>query len=72
MFGISAFAATPFASLAGNVFAFDITENITLADTSSQVSAFLQSLAENSTLGDSSTQLSTFLSKPYRRQYVSR
>ena len=48
MFGTSAFAATPFAALlTGNIFVVSFNEDITLADSSSQVTAFLQALAEN-------------------------
>jgi hypothetical protein len=47
MFGISSFAQAPFASLAGTAFTAALSEDITLADSSSQIFAFNQSVAEN-------------------------
>jgi hypothetical protein len=46
MFGIAAFAQSPFASLGGTAYALSISEAITLADSSTQASAFLQSITE--------------------------
>jgi hypothetical protein len=47
MFGISSFAQTPFASLAGTAFTAALSEDITLADSSTQIFAFNQSFVEN-------------------------
>jgi len=47
MFGYAAFAQSTFAGLGGTAFALSISENISLADSSSQSSTFLQSIAEN-------------------------
>jgi hypothetical protein len=52
MLGIASFAQTPFSALAGKIFPFDIAEGIALNDSSTQLSAFLQSIAENSVLDD--------------------
>lgn len=52
MFGIPAYAATPFAALAGNSFSFAVVENIGTADSSTQLSAFLQTRTENITMAD--------------------
>jgi hypothetical protein len=52
MFGIAAFAQSPFASLGGTAFALSISEAITLADSSAQASTFLQSRAENIGIAD--------------------
>jgi hypothetical protein len=48
MFGITAFAQAPFASLplGGNQFILAISEDFTSADASTQLSAFLQSITE--------------------------
>ena len=42
MFGISAFAQSPFASLGTNAYALSITEAQTIADSNTQASAFLR------------------------------
>ena len=55
MFGIASFSQVPFASLAGNVFALSITENLNSADASTQQSAFLQSITEVFTSNDIDT-----------------
>jgi hypothetical protein len=47
MFGYAAFAQSTFAGLGGTAFALSISENISLADSSAQASAFLQSVTEN-------------------------
>ena len=52
MFGISAFAQAPFASLGTLAFSFSITENIGMADSSTQQSAFLQSTTQNIIVDD--------------------
>lgn len=52
MFGIPAYAATPFAALAGNSFSFAVVEDIGTADSSTQLSAFLQTRTENITMAD--------------------
>jgi hypothetical protein len=52
VFGISSFAQSPFASLAGIRFSFALNENVTSADLNSQQSAFLQSIAEPVTVDD--------------------
>jgi hypothetical protein len=46
MFGYAAFAQSTFAGLGGTAFALSISEDITLADSSAQASAFLQSITE--------------------------
>ena len=61
MFGISAYSQTPFASLAGNVIALSLTENINAADTNSQVWAFKQTITEDSTLNDINSGAGTFI-----------
>ena len=52
MFGIASFAQVPFASLAGTGIVLSITEGITAADSSTQLSAFLQSKTEDVVMGD--------------------
>ena len=52
MFGIAAFSQTSFASLAGTSYAFSIAENFNAADSSTQLSAFLQTATEPVTMGD--------------------
>ena len=52
MFGIPAFAATPFASQAGNSYSFSLAENLGAADSSTQVSAFLQTTTQDITMAD--------------------
>ena len=52
MFGIPAYAATPFAALAGNSFSFAVVEDIGAADSSTQLSAFLQTIAQDITMAD--------------------
>ena len=52
MFGIPAYAATPFAALAGNSFSFAVVEDIGAADSSTQLSTFLQTRTENITMAD--------------------
>ena len=46
MFGYAAFAQSTFAGLGGTAYALSISENINLADSSSQSSTFLQSITE--------------------------
>ena len=46
MFGIAGFAQTPFASLAGASFSFSLTEDLTADDSSTQLSAYLQTITE--------------------------
>jgi hypothetical protein len=46
MFGISAFAQSPFASLAGTDIILSIIEDIGVDDSSTQLSTFLQSITE--------------------------
>ena len=57
MFGLTTFSQSPFVALGKNIYSFSVTENFTLADSSTQVYAFLQSISENATLADSSTQV---------------
>ena len=52
MFGVSAFAQTPFASLAGVSSVIFVIESIQSDDSSTQISVFLQSLAEHITLAE--------------------
>lgn len=52
MFGIPAYAATPFAALAGTNFSFAVTEDISAADSSTQLSAFLQTITENTVVDE--------------------
>ena len=52
MFGIPAYAATPFAALAGTSYAFSVTEDIGAADSSTQLSTFLQTTTQNITMAD--------------------
>jgi hypothetical protein len=47
VFGIPAYAATPFAALAGTSFAFSVAENISAADSSIQSQVLLNSIIEN-------------------------
>ena len=56
MFGISAFAQSPFASLGMNAYVLSITEDVNLADSNAQASAFLQSITEPITLTDLNSQ----------------
>jgi len=61
MFGISAFAQAPYAALGGPpIIALSIVEDMTLADLSTQTSAFLQSFTDGSILADTPTRLITF------------
>ena len=48
MFGNYAFSRKPFAGQSAEILALTATENVVVADTSTQTSAFLQSLTENS------------------------
>jgi len=50
MFGISAFAQTPFASLAGNSYALSLTEDLQPADASTQLSTYNTTVTEDSQL----------------------
>lgn len=50
MFGIPAFAATPFASQAGNSYSFSVAENIGAADSSTQAQVLLNTITENITV----------------------
>jgi len=52
VFGIPAYAATPFAALAVNSFSFSVTEDIGAADSSTQLSAFLQTITENTVVDE--------------------
>lgn len=52
MFGIPAYAATPFAALAGTSFAFSVAENISAADSSIQSQVLLNSIIENIDVDD--------------------
>ena len=53
MFGISAYAQTPFAALGGgNSFVFAVTEDVSMADANSQVWSFLQAITEPIILSD--------------------
>jgi len=52
MFGIPAYAATPFAALAGTSYSFAVTEDISAADSSTQLSAFLQTFSDGITIAD--------------------
>jgi len=61
MFGISTFAQSPFASLGGAFFPFTITEDSGLADTNSQISAFLQAIAEPITMTDDNSPAALFV-----------
>ena len=65
MFGISAFAQTPFASLANSSFFFTLSENVVNADTTSQTSAFVQSITENTSLLEFDGLAGTFFSFIY-------
>jgi hypothetical protein len=58
MFGLSAFAQSPFA--ATGKYAISITENASLADASSQLSAFLESLTEAFTAGNTDSEKQYF------------
>ena len=71
MFGIAAFAQTPFASLAGAAYAFAVTENLTSADSSTQLSAFLQSIAENIRSEDDNSNAGLFFGIPPCRHLLS-
>ena len=61
MFGYAAFAQPPFASLAGTAHSLSLTENVNMADTSSQVYAFAPSITENVTMGDVSSFAGIFI-----------
>jgi len=52
MFGYGAFAQPPFASLAGTAYALSISEDITLADSSTQSQTLLNSITENIGIAD--------------------
>ena len=52
MFGYAAFAQPTFASLAGNAIILSLSENIGVADASSQVSNFVQNITEDVLLND--------------------
>ena len=52
MFGTSAFAQAPFASLANTGIVLSIIEDFGMADSSTQLSAFLQSQTENIGIAD--------------------
>ena len=63
MFGVSSFAQTPFAALpvfGGTVFVDSITENVGVADVSTQISAFLQSIIAPITVDDFNSQAGLF------------
>ena len=57
MFGIPAYAATPFAALAGNSFSFAVTEDISAADFSTQSQVLLNSIIENIGVDDAENDL---------------
>ena len=52
MLGIPAYGATPFAAQAGNSYSFSVAENIGAADSSTQLSAFLQTFSDGITIAD--------------------
>jgi len=53
MFGNSAFAVAPFATLGGGTaFSFSLVENINMADASNQVFAFNEAFTENVVMDD--------------------
>jgi len=56
MFGISAFAQTPFAGLGTTAYAFSINENSSLADSEAITAAFLQSISEPVTMTDANSE----------------
>ena len=52
MFGIQALGVTPFASQATNIISLVLAENMGLADSSVQLSAFFQARSENIIIAD--------------------
>ena len=61
MFGISAFAQPPFATINNTGFFLNITENIDVADSNSQTWTFGQVIAENVTMNDINSQAGIFI-----------
>ena len=61
MFGISAFAQTSFASLAGNAYFATLSENIGMADTNSQTWTFGQTITENFGITDNNSEAGSIL-----------
>ena len=61
MFGYAAFAQSPYAALGGKApIPLSIVEGMTVADLSTQASAFIQSFTDGSTLADTITRDVTF------------
>ena len=60
MYGISAFAQSPFAALGGNYYPLSITEAVTSNNTDSEVDVFYEGIVEGISQADSSTQTSAF------------
>ena len=60
MFGISAFAATPYASLAGTAYSSAVSETGTATDAVSSIQTFLSAIAETATGTDAVSSLQTF------------
>ena len=61
MFGYAAFAQPTFAGLGSNAYNLALTENVNMADSSTQISAFLDSITEATvTMGDVSSFQGTF------------
>ena len=60
MFGISSFAQTSFASLAGNAYSLSINENFNPLDSSSQIFAFLAAITEPVTSNNTDSEVDVF------------
>ena len=60
MYGISAFAQSPFAALGGNYYPLSITEAVTSNNFDSEVDVFYEGIVEGISQADSSTQTSAF------------
>ena len=65
MFGITAFAQSPFATLGGNSYSVALSEAITLADSIVGTASFAGSISENITVADSILSL-IHISEPTR------
>ena len=60
MYGISAFAQSPFAALGGNYYPLFITESLTSKDSYVDIAAFLASITEAITSGDAESSTAQF------------
>ena len=60
MYGISAFAQSPFAALGGNYYPLSITESLTSRDSYVDIAAFLASITEGITSGDVESSTAQF------------